>query len=548
MTGRGAREGPTSVAGTLAVALVALVGPGAGLGTVAAGRAEPIRVVGTVAADTVTVQVPRLAAVAVDLDAGFPAPPGSAATTTGPGSAASPALALTGLGSVARVAQVLVRPGAAVARGQVLAVLDHAQQDAQVGVAAAGADLARAQVGVLDTRADEARDREAALRDTRSQVLRALRRVTSELARARRAHATLRATERRLLARRAELRTTRASLLATRTDLRVRRRDLVARRAALLALLAQPPVPGTGPSPAPAPAPAPDQPPDGTLSRGPSASPGVTPPTREELLAGIAELDAGIARVDGALTRVADGLGRARSGAARLERAVDRVAIRHRHVDRALHSLARARSRGLASRARVDAALAAVAAARRTLAHRRTLARTAVTRADLALRSARDQRDRASVTSPVEGVVLEAVLPGDVLAPGASLMRIRPDGPARVTTWLSAAQLAGTCSGAPAQVRGDWDAPGASHPATVTRIGTRWEYPPTSHTTAEVHLARAVPVELTVATGTLPAGVPVGITVAGCPSGRPASGSPTAPTTAPTTASGAPDPGAPPSR
>ena len=63
-------------------------------------------------------------------------------------------------------------------------------------------------------------------------------------------------------------------------------------------------------------------------------------------------------------------------------------------------------------------------------------------------------------------------------------------------------------------VVGDWMT-GDGVPATLTRIGTRSDYPPTSVATEEVHLTRAVEVEFT-ATEHLPAGVPVDISITGC--------------------------------
>ena len=51
--------------------------------------------------------------------------------------------------------------------------------------------------------------------------------------------------------------------------------------------------------------------------------------------------------------------------------------------------------------------------------------------------------------------------------------------------------------------------------ARLTRIGTRADYPPTSVATEEIHLTRAVEVQLT-ATDQLPAGMPVELTIKSC--------------------------------
>ena len=50
---------------------------------------------------------------------------------------------------------------------------------------------------------------------------------------------------------------------------------------------------------------------------------------------------------------------------------------------------------------------------------------------------------------------------------------------------------------------------------TISRILPEAQYPPTYHTTDEVHLTRAVPVEVTVSAG-LPPGVPVDVQLSPC--------------------------------
>ena len=63
--------------------------------------------------------------------------------------------------------------------------------------------------------------------------------------------------------------------------------------------------------------------------------------------------------------------------------------------------------------------------------------------------------------------------------------------------------------------------PPGTVPATLTRIGQRWDYPPSSHATDEVHLSRALPAEFTASSGDLPAGVPVEVAIDGCTGGTP---------------------------
>ena len=56
---------------------------------------------------------------------------------------------------------------------------------------------------------------------------------------------------------------------------------------------------------------------------------------------------------------------------------------------------------------------------------------------------------------------------------------------------------------------------GVAVPGTVTLIGDRADYPPSSNVTDEVHLTRAVPVDVTTQ-NPLPPGVPVEVTLRGC--------------------------------
>jgi hypothetical protein len=99
-------------------------------------------------------------------------------------------------------------------------------------------------------------------------------------------------------------------------------------------------------------------------------------------------------------------------------------------------------------------------------------------------------------------------------SPGATAVTIRETRPSRVTAWLAPVQLAQVCEGDSATITGDWMS-GAGVAATLTRIGTRSDYPPTSVATEEVHLTRAVEVEFTAAEQ-LPAGVPVELTINSC--------------------------------
>jgi multidrug resistance efflux pump len=124
---------------------------------------------------------------------------------------------------------------------------------------------------------------------------------------------------------------------------------------------------------------------------------------------------------------------------------------------------------------------------------------------------ARYQRSLAEVTSPVTGVVVSVASEGDVLAPGATVAEIRRAGPGKVEAWLAPGDLRVVSVGAKANVSTDWTRRVVR--GEVTRIAGRAEYPPTSSATKEVHLTRAVPIEITLDPGepALPPGTPVDI-------------------------------------
>jgi multidrug resistance efflux pump len=162
---------------------------------------------------------------------------------------------------------------------------------------------------------------------------------------------------------------------------------------------------------------------------------------------------------------------------------------------------------------KLEDAEATITDARGTLRDLKELAELRAEAMKVPIDVVRAQVSLATLTSPVDGVVVRVAAVGDELAPGAGVADVRESGPRTVTAWLSPAQLDRVCEGDAASISGDWT--DTATPATLTRIGTRADYPPTSVPTDEVHLTRAVEVAFT-ATGELPAGVPVEITIQGC--------------------------------
>lgn len=201
---------------------------------------------------------------------------------------------------------------------------------------------------------------------------------------------------------------------------------------------------------------------------------GAAPPDPAELKAAIAQLEAGIAQLDAGLTQARGGL------------------------------------------ARLSSASGDLADARAQLGDLRELARIAVPLSRVSVRVAEYERSLAEIRTPYAGVVTSVLADGDVVFPGASVATIRRDGPARVTTWLPAAMVARLAAegaaGPAAFVSADW-APGETFSARLSRVGTRALYPPSSFATEEVHLTRAIPVELTLDDAALgaPAGGPVDV-------------------------------------
>ena len=184
-------------------------------------------------------------------------------------------------------------------------------------------------------------------------------------------------------------------------------------------------------------------------------------------------------------------------------------------IEANLPKLAKGLKKANAGLRKLNDALATIADARGSLRDLKELATLQAEALKVPIQVVRAQLALAELISPADGVVVAAVSPGDVLAPGATAVRIREFGASRVTAWLAPNQWAQVCQGDPATLTGDWMPAGAGVEARLTRIGTRADYPPTSVATEEVHLTRAVEVAFT-ATEQLPAGMPVELNIQGC--------------------------------
>lgn len=510
---------------------VATLGLAWSLLTLVGCAAQPtLVVVGTADNTLVTVAVPSLPAVSVNPDAGS----AKATTTAANRTAGRPSAiaSLTGLGSWVTVAQVMVTEGSVVRAGDVLATMDDAQLRAQVAVARADADVAASQPGVLQAKIDDTYDKADELADKRWDIHDGISTLKSTRKKLKQARATaldarpqLLAAREQLLAQRSLVLTQagpvlqqRATLAAQRNSLLAQRRDLSRQLADLEHLLAHLPEPGT---PTPSTSPKPDCHPT------PTPTP---PPSREQILASIAQLQAAIAQIDAGLVPLEAALAQIDTGLAPLNAALAQMATGLTTIKTGLAKI----DTGLASirtgLAKIETALGKardgltkldeaeerLLDGRQKLQNLKRLARIVADNAQVSIKIARQQQSLAVVKAPVDGIVVSVAASGDVLAPGATLVTIREQAHAKVTAWLAPSELAQVCLNDRARIHGDWMAENTSLPAKINWIGERFDFPPSTQATDQVHLTRAMPVEFTSTTGELPAGVPVEITISGC--------------------------------
>lgn len=156
--------------------------------------------------------------------------------------------------------------------------------------------------------------------------------------------------------------------------------------------------------------------------------------------------------------------------------------------------------------AQIDTGLTQLRAARK-------LARVNIKAQDVAALIAQTRRDYATIVSPVSGVVTFARIAGTAVIVGAPIVRIRPDGPTRVDTYLTTDQLAQVTIGTPVTV--DFDSnTGDPKTGRIAVINGAAVVPPTGFPTAIVHMTRAVRVTIELDPGqTAPPGTPVDIEI-----------------------------------
>ena len=368
------------------------------------------------------------------------------------GTSGAPYIAASlGLGSFSQVAEIAVAEGDRVRAGQPIARMDDRLLRAGLAAAESDAQAAAAQVDALAAAIGKTEDASQEIADSQAEVTDLLAELKDKRAEVKKAIK--------------QLTKTRDDLKAKRSDARAKRAELVAARKQLQDALAALP--------------------DGA-------------PNRPELEARLAALNEGIGQLDQALTKLDTGLAQLNKGLKQAKQGLTKLDDGIRKATDGLSDLAEAAEE--------------VRDARAQLVRLHRLAEVAVETTAVGVELAQAQLDQATVTALHDGTVLTTAAAGDVLAPGATLVTIRRDGPSRLTTWLSPAQAATVCPGDVATVQADW---GEDTPAELTRIASAAEFPPTSQATDEIHLTRAFAIELT-ATAALPAGTPVTVVLQPC--------------------------------
>lgn len=439
---------------------------------------------GRVQADRVSVQAPTLGVPRVNLNAGFVVSATTAANL-------STVPTLLSFGQAQRVSAVEVTLGDQVQAGDVLVRFDDAALAAGVTAAKADHALAKTQVGVIDSAIDTTHDKEADLAEARKDVTDGIAKATkarkdlsSKLAEARKAAKDLPAQLTKVEKTIKELTAQRATAARTLAQLRANRataaKNLAEVEAALAAL----------------PPDAPDSVRDPLLA------------AQKKLQDAITQLDAGIKKLTAALKQIDGGLAELKAGRAKLKTGIIQVNEGIPKLTKAIRTIDTNLAKANDGLVKIDKGKKKLREARADLKRARTLAVIAADN-DTAVAQAQTARSRAVVTAPRDGTVSSIAQVGDMLAPGATVAEL--SAPAHIVQlWLAPAQAAEVCVGDAATV-----AFGADPAGTISRILPLAQYPPTFHTTDEVHLTRAVPIEVTT-DAALPPGVPVDVQLTPC--------------------------------
>lgn len=203
----------------------------------------------------------------------------------------------------------------------------------------------------------------------------------------------------------------------------------------------------------------------------PPANPTTTTPIPPSLLEQIAKLEAALSELDAGIQQTQDAIDQIAEAEAELE-----------DVETALGSIR-------------DTAKAVVSGRRAVVELTRTLAQMAI------------------VTAPIDGVIVSVATPGEVLASGAPLAIIRSRARPTVRTYLTAEQARQVRDGSSARVSLD-SLEGTEYTGLVTRVGSTYDYVPTTFATDIIHMTRGFEAIVEVyGAPELPAGTPADLVI-----------------------------------
>jgi multidrug resistance efflux pump len=356
------------------------------------------------------------------------------------------------------LAVVTVRVGDTVKRGQVVARLDDTLLWLGVRKARADAAAARANITALDARIADLKDKRSTARDARSKIRTGL--------------ATIATGKQKLATASGQLATGKDAALAQQATLRQARGKLTAGIAALSRQIAQ----------------------LEKLPQPPAVVIAQLKAKRAALQGQLAQVDAGLGKIGAGLAKI--GAGQATIGAASAK-------------------LAAGQAKARAGLVTVNAGISKLGDAITKLEKARTLAHAAVPVRDQAVATAKDQAARATIVTPVAGVVTAAMHTGETAMVGAPIVKVRRIGPSQVDTWVTLAELPLARTGTQATVTAD-SLKGQTLPAVVKTTSSEYAFPPSAFPTTEIHMLRTIRVtlELEAPGSLLPPGTPVDVTFA----------------------------------
>lgn len=213
----------------------------------------------------------------------------------------------------------------------------------------------------------------------------------------------------------------------------------------------------------------------------------------------IAQLEQTLASIDPGLAQIAAGLKQVNAGLVQLGTASS--------------ALATAEGQLVTATSQLVSAGDALRTAKKQLIRARDSLTIMANAQPILISLAQVKRDQATITSPVSGVVTQAAAQGTIAMVGSPIVRITPDEPALVDTFLTGAQLANLHPGTVADITYD-SSTGSSVRGVLSLVGDQAQFPPTSFPTDLVHMTRTVKVTFRIDSGgSPPPGTPVDMAI-----------------------------------